>query len=204
MGDGITRYPPDQKAKAREALIQAGSRALKTAGFNGIGVDGLAASAGVTSGAFYSNFPTKEAMLEAVIDTYLGEPFVSHVEFATPAEGRACLLRFLGDYINTGHSEDPASGCVMPTLSADVARAHPQVQDAYERKIGALAEWIASVLDGALSDRVRRAWSIIGLMVGAVTISSAMTDNGELRAAAIDAALATATDLIENDSSQRV
>jgi AcrR family transcriptional regulator len=49
------RYPPDQKAKVREALVDAGARSLKTRGFNGIGVDGLAASAGVTSGAFYSN-----------------------------------------------------------------------------------------------------------------------------------------------------
>ena len=61
------RYSPDHKARAREALLRAGARSLKTSGFNGIGVDGLAAAAGVTSGAFYSNFPSKEAMLEAVI-----------------------------------------------------------------------------------------------------------------------------------------
>ncbi len=47
------RYPPDQKAKAKEAILQAGAEALRTNGFNGIGVDGLAAAAGVTSGAFY-------------------------------------------------------------------------------------------------------------------------------------------------------
>ena len=40
------RYPADQKAKARAALIDAGARSLKTCGFNGIGVDGLAAAAG--------------------------------------------------------------------------------------------------------------------------------------------------------------
>ena len=62
------RYPPDQKTKAREAILQAGAPALRTNGFNGIGVDGLAAAAGVTSGAFYSNFPNKEALLESVID----------------------------------------------------------------------------------------------------------------------------------------
>jgi TetR/AcrR family transcriptional repressor of nem operon len=176
---------------------------LKSAGFNGIGVDGLAASAGVTSGAFYSNFPTKEAMLEAVIDTYLGEPFVSDAEFASPAEGRARLLSFLDVYISTGHSADPAAGCVMPALSADVSRAQPRVREAYERKINALAQRITSVLDGEPSDRARRAWSIIGLMVGAVTISRAMTDDGELRAVAIDAARRATIDLIENDSSQR-
>ena len=62
------RYPPDHKARAREALLEAGARSLKTTGFNGIGVDGLAAAAGVTSGAFYSNFPSKTAVGIAVID----------------------------------------------------------------------------------------------------------------------------------------
>ena len=67
------RYPPDQKAKARRALLQAGMRSMKAAGFNGIGVDGLAAGAGVTSGAFYSNFANKEEMLEAIVETAVGE-----------------------------------------------------------------------------------------------------------------------------------
>jgi AcrR family transcriptional regulator len=57
--------------------VRAGTRSLKTSGSNGVGVDGLAAAAGVTSGAFYSNFPNKTAMLEAVIEAGLGEPFVS-------------------------------------------------------------------------------------------------------------------------------
>jgi AcrR family transcriptional regulator len=34
------------------------------AAIGGIGVDGLAAAAGVTSGAPYSNFPSKEAELQ--------------------------------------------------------------------------------------------------------------------------------------------
>ena len=48
------RYQPDQKARARDALLNAGAREMKTRGFNGVGVDGLAAAAGMTSGAFYS------------------------------------------------------------------------------------------------------------------------------------------------------
>jgi len=67
------RYPSNQKAKAREAILQAGARTLRTNGFNGIGVDGIAASAGVTSGAFYSNFSNKEALLQQVIEACLGE-----------------------------------------------------------------------------------------------------------------------------------
>jgi TetR/AcrR family transcriptional regulator, transcriptional repressor for nem operon len=191
------RYPPNQKAKAREALVGAGARSLKTSGFKGIGVDGLASAAGVTSGAFYSNFPSKEAMLEAVIEAFVGEPFLSDTESGSVAERRSRLLSFLDDYISVEHSAGPADGCVMPALSADVSRARPAVKDAYERKISMLAQRIAGLLEGKRSDRERRAWSIVALMVGAIAISRGMTDQGESRAAAIDAAHSTAVSLIQ-------
>jgi TetR/AcrR family transcriptional regulator, transcriptional repressor for nem operon len=188
------RYPSDQKAKAKEAILQAGARALRTNGFNGIGVDGLAASAGVTSGAFYSNFSNKEALLEQVVETCLGEPFIDS-ESGSLAERQQRLKEWLAMYISADHRADPASGCVMPTLSADVARSNPQIRAAYERRMLALVDKMSNVLDGEGRDRERRAWSIIALMIGAIAISRAMPD-GEAADQALDAALQTATALI--------
>lgn len=193
------RYPPDQKARSRDALIRAGARSLKTRGFHGIGVDGLAAAAGVTSGAFYSNFASKEDMLEAVIDAGLGEPFLSDTNSTPRAEGRARLVSFLQDYISAHHSVDAAEGCVMPALSADVSRAQPQVKDAYQRKMTALVHRIAGLLDGDESDRQRRAWSIVALMVGAITISRGIPENSQSRIAPLDSALSTVATLIGSD-----
>ncbi|ORW95555.1 hypothetical protein AWB92_10210 [Mycobacterium sp. IEC1808] len=187
------RYPADQKVKARAALLRAGTRSMKVAGFNGIGVDGLAAAADVTSGAFYSNFANKEAMLEAIIEAAVGEPFLSDTESASKTECRAKLKNFLAEYLSTYHVENPGDGCVMPTLSADVARAGVSTREAYEHKITALAQRVADVLDGA--DRERRAWSVVALMVGAVSISRAMADPAT-QADVIDAASETADRLI--------
>lgn len=194
------RYPADQKERARDALLRAGARTLKTSGFNGIGVDGLAAAAGVTSGAFYSNFPNKEAMLEAVIDAGVGEPFLSDTDSATREEGRASLIDLLRDYISDHHSLDPADGCVMPALSADVSRANTPVKDAYQRKMTALVERIAQLLDGDESDRQRRAWSIVALMVGSIVISRGIPEQSETRIAPINSALMTASTLIDADA----
>ncbi|WP_255396492.1 TetR/AcrR family transcriptional regulator [Mycobacterium sp. E3247] len=191
------RYPPDQKARARSALLQAGGRSLKTNGFNGIGVDGLAAAAGVTSGAFYSNFRGKEAMLEAIIDAELGEPFLSDTDSMAREEGRTRLISFLREYISADHSLDPAGGCVIPALSADVARAEAPVKDAYERKMRATVDRVAGLLDGSRSDRQRRAWSILALMVGSIVISRAIPEESQYRAAPTDSALSTAIELIE-------
>jgi AcrR family transcriptional regulator len=188
------RYPSNQKAKAKEAILQAGARALRTNGFNGIGVDGLAASAGVTSGAFYSNFSNKEALLEQVVETCLGEPFIDS-ENGSVAERQQRLKEWLAMYISADHRADPASGCVMPTLSADVARSNPQIRATYERRMLALVDKMSNVLDGEGPDRGRRAWSIIALMIGAIAISRAMPD-GEAADQALDSALQTATALI--------
>ena len=188
------RYPSDQKARAKQAILQAGARALRTNGFNGIGVDGLAASAGVTSGAFYSNFSNKEALLEEVIETCLGEPFIDS-ESGSLAERQEHLKEWLAMYISADHRADPASGCVMPTLSADVARSNPKIRAAYKRKMLALVRKMSNVLDVTGPDREKRAWSIVAMMVGAVAISRAMAD-GEEADQALDSALQTAIALI--------
>jgi TetR/AcrR family transcriptional regulator, transcriptional repressor for nem operon len=188
------RYPSDQKARARQAILQAGTRALRTNGFNGIGVDGLAASAGVTSGAFYSNFSNKEALLEEVIETCLGEPFIDS-ESGSPAERQDRLKEFLAMYISADHRADPASGCVIPTLSADVARSNPQTRDAYKRRMLALVHKMSNAMDGAGPAREKRAWSVIAVMAGAIAISRAMPD-GEEAGRVLDSALQTATALV--------
>jgi TetR/AcrR family transcriptional repressor of nem operon len=188
------RYPPDQKAKAKQAILQAGARALRTNGFNGIGVDGLAASAGVTSGAFYSNFSNKEALLDDVIATCLGEPFID-TENGSLTERQDRLKQWLAMYISAEHRADPASGCVMPTLSADVARSNPKIRTTYQRKMLTLIDKMSNVLDGAAPVRETRAWSIVAMMIGAIAISRAMPD-GETADQALDAALQTASALV--------
>jgi TetR/AcrR family transcriptional repressor of nem operon len=188
------RYPSDQKARAKQAILQAGAKALRTNGFNGIGVDGVAASAGVTSGAFYSNFSNKEALLEEVIEACLGEPFIDS-ESGSLAERQARLKEWLAMYISADHRADPASGCVMPTLSADVARSSPQIRETYERRMLALVGKMSNALGGTGPDREKRAWSIIAMMIGAIAVSRAMPD-GEKADQALAAALQTAIALI--------
>jgi AcrR family transcriptional regulator len=168
---------------------------MKTKGFHGVGVDGLAAAADVTSGAFYSNFANKEAMLEAIVEAGVGEPLLSGTESGSKADRRAQLKEFVAQYLSTYHVSHPEEGCVMSTLSADVARAGVPARETYERKITALAARVADLLDGTPSDRERRAWSVVALMVGAVSISRAMSDGGR-RGDVIDAARRTVDKLI--------
>lgn len=188
------RYPPGQKEKAKDAILRAGAQALRKHGFNGVGVDGLAAAAGVTSGAFYSNFPKKEALLEGVIEEFLGRPFIDST--GPVAERRQLLRQWLHEYVSAYHRENPAIGCVMPTLSADVARASAAVREVYRIKMAELVRKVSTVLGGAEADRERRAWSIVAMMVGGIEIARAMAD-GPDSDRAIEHVLKTALSFID-------
>ena len=98
-------------------------------------------------------------------------------------------------WVITQEGPQHETGCVMPTLSADVARSNPQIRAAYKRKMLELVRKMSNILDGAGPDREKRAWSVIAMMVGAIAISRAMPD-GEEADQALDSALQTAIALI--------
>jgi AcrR family transcriptional regulator len=196
------RYPPEQKANARAALVQASRRTMNTSGFNGVGVDGIAAAAGMTSGAFYSNFGSKEAMLEAVVEAGVAESLHSWDADGTKAERRKQLKQFIAEYLSLEHVTDPGGGCVVPTLSADVGRAGQSTRDAYQRQIAVFVGRVASVLDGSRYDREQRAWSIVALLVGAISVSRAMSAP-EQQTKLVDAARRTADKLVGTPNSDR-
>ena len=95
--------------------------------------------AGVTSGAFYSNVSSKEALLKEVITACVDEPFID-VENGSFADRRESFKQWLAMYISSYHRENPALGCVMPTLSADVARSKPEIRDVLERLLAHVLE----------------------------------------------------------------
>jgi TetR/AcrR family transcriptional repressor of nem operon len=189
------RYPPDQKKKAKQAILQAGASTLRTTGFNGVGVDGLAAAAGVTSGAFYSNFASKEALLKDVIEAFLGNPFID-ADSGTLVERQERLKSYLKMYISSQHCADPANGCVMPTLSADVSRSGASIRKAYQRKMTDLIGKMSLVMGGPSGGRESKAWTVLSLMIGAVSIARALPA-GDTADKVLQAALDTAISIVD-------
>lgn len=188
------RYPADHKTKAKEAIVAAAGKRMKRQGYSGIGVDGLAAAAGVTSGAFYSNFANKEELLEEMIARYLGSPFVDR-EPGDPRENQRRLRAFLLDYISEGHGRDAENGCVLPALTADVGRAGERVRKTYQKRMRLLIDRMAQAMTGPDAQKRKRAWVVLALMVGTITVARALPDGPErqeLVAAALANALKTA------------
>jgi TetR/AcrR family transcriptional repressor of nem operon len=175
------RYPKDHKKTARAAILAAAARPLKEKGFGGVGVDGLAAAADVTSGAIYSNFGSKEAFLEQVVTEQLGAEFAV-IDDPDPTERRRRLAEFLHFYLSDEHCAAVADGCLMPALTADVSRANDSVREAYERRMAALVELLTPAMPGSPAEQAEAAWALVASVVGAVTIARALPSGERSRA----------------------
>ncbi|MFE4964196.1 TetR/AcrR family transcriptional regulator [Streptomyces sp. NPDC056660] len=184
------RYSKEHKAQAKAAIVREAGRTLKESGFHAVGVDALAASAQVTSGALYSNFANKEAVLEEVVAAQLGIEFAGLAD-QEPAERRHMLGEILRLYLSDLHREDPGHGCVMPSLSTDVARAGEPVREAYQRRMVEVIALLAPAMHGTQEEREGQAWALLASIVGAVTLARALP-SGDHAQAVLDAVLASA------------
>lgn len=170
---------------------------MKVNGFNGIGVDGIASAAGVTSGAVYSNFTNKAGLLTAVVEAYLGQFSAAPDSARDDIEG---LKAFLAHYISDEHCADIEGSCVMAALSEDVARI-PAAREVYERQANIFADRIANALGSEAQQAQLHAWSLVALMVGSVTVSRAMVPGSDSQRQVLQAGLAAALAIVDDASS---
>jgi TetR/AcrR family transcriptional repressor of nem operon len=191
------RYPKEHKARAKATMVREAARTLKENGFQGIGVDGLAASAQVTSGALYSNFANKEAVLKEVVATQLGAEFAGLAD-QEPDERRRLLGEVLDMYLSEAHRADAGHGCVMPSLSTDVARASAPVREAYRRRIVDVIATLAPAMRGTPEEQTAQAWTLVASIVGAITIARALPAGDDAHAL-LDAVRASAMQSITDE-----
>lgn len=167
------RYPKRHKEDAYHRLVDRGGRHAKRHGFAGSGMDAIAAAAGVTSGSLYRHFDGKSDLFAAIVEHELGRAAAAYRDLS--AHDRRALLAAFDRYLSTAHLDHPEAGCVLPTLTAEVARADTRVRARFEA--GVIE--IHGLLEQVTGSR-QQAWVLLAQIVGAVMIARAMLD-AELR-----------------------
>ena len=170
------RYGPDHKGQARTRILNAAGRGFRRLGFGGIGVDGLAKEAGVTSGAFYGHFPSKAEAFKAAAVAGLVQ-LREGVESLQVNEGGAWLEKFVDFYMNVRRTCDLGESCALQSLTPEVARADRDTKAAYEAELVKVVEAVAEGLsNGTLSARRKTAWAILSVLSGGVSIARSAAD----------------------------
>jgi|GEM_PF-908083 len=166
----------ETKEDTKERILNAASRGFRSQGYNGIGVNTLAKNAGVTSGAFYGYFCSKEDAFLATVIKGLEEYRIGIETFQ--ADHGADWSRALADYyLGRQHREDLACGCALPTLSPEVIRSEQPIRVAYQSELLKLNEVVsAGLVTGDRKEKQDTAWVILAILSGGVTLARAVWD----------------------------
>lgn len=158
------RYPPEHKAAARSRLLEAGGALVKKSGFAGTGMDALAAAAGVTSGALYSQFRSKTELLHAIVDHEL----MRTVNAFMGADAEE-MKRILAWYTSANHVNHPEYGCAIPSLGPEIARADASTREHFET----LLRQIVNLVEPSIKTP-EQTWALLAQIVGGVMLARAV------------------------------
>ena len=181
------RVSRTQAAANRESVINVASRLFRERGFDGIGLKDLMKGAGLTQGAFYKQFASKED-LAAQASRRAMESATSRWSAATAAKPEDPLGAVIAFYLSMDHCGEKMDGCPIVALGSDAARQGTDVKASFEAGIKEhleiLGRFIAET-NGEEADG--KAMAILSTMVGALMLSRVVNDP-DLAQAFLDAA----------------
>jgi AcrR family transcriptional regulator len=165
----MARYGKDHKLATRRRIIEAAGRRLKRDGIDGSGVAALMADAGLTNGAFYAHFDSKEDLVASAVADQL---YQQREAFSAQS-----IEEIVRAYLSTQHRDDSEGGCPSAALLDEIARSSDAVKRAYTDGQLALIDDVAARLapHDPQSARVQ-ALGVFALMVGTLQVSRALAD----------------------------
>jgi AcrR family transcriptional regulator len=187
------RYDKGHSDLTRARIVDVASRQFRQDGVAATGLAGIMSDAGLTNGAFYTHFGSKEDLVREVLFNALGK---REKTLRTALEGGAGLEAAIRDYLSPRHRDNPGSGCPTAALVAEISRHPKTTRDAFTGKISEFIALIAARLRaGTASERRRNAVAIYGMMVGTLQLARAVNDkrlSDEILESGVSTALALA------------
>jgi AcrR family transcriptional regulator len=168
------RYEKGHKETTRQHIIDVASAQFRESGVAAVGLAGIMSAAGLTNGAFYTHFESKEDLVRAVLMNALGR---RELRLRANLESKAGLEVTIRDYLSARHRDDAGGGCPTAALVAEVARHPKATREAFTEKISDIIDLMAAqVGKGSPAERRKRAMAAYGMMVGSLQLARAVND----------------------------
>ena len=170
----MARYGKEHKLETRKRIIETAGRRFKRDGIDGSGVATLMKDAGLTNGAFYAHFASKEDLVASAISEQLRE---QREWLDTIAPGRPGVEQMIREYLSPEHRDNPEGGCPSAALLDEIIRCADPTKQAYTDSVLTFIDDIAARLspDDPHSARAT-VLSVYALLVGTLQLSRALSD----------------------------
>ena len=165
---------PTYKERTRARILDEAARALREAGTEGVGVAALMKRAGLTHGAFYAHFASRDDLVLHAVERMFEDSrrmLARHLTHEDAAEG---LRGLIDHYLSDALRRAPDRGCPLPGLSGEARRLPPAARERFTRGVDAFREALRRSLHAlGVEDPDATASSVLAEMVGAMALARA-------------------------------
>jgi TetR/AcrR family transcriptional regulator, transcriptional repressor for nem operon len=184
-------YSQAQKAESRQKVLDVASRQIREGGIESLGVADCMRSAGLTHGAFYGHFASRDALIVEALEQAIGQGQKRIDVLAGEARKRAQtpLQAIAAAFLSERHVKNPGNGCALCALAGEARHADSSVRELLTTHLQALA---SRMTNAAESDDPKLGLGMLATIVGAITLARA-TDDDKLARSILSAALAQVT-----------
>lgn len=185
-------YSADHKERTRARIVECARILFNRHGYDNVTIEMVMAEAELTRGGFYNHFKSKEELFAAAVSSFLmgrGAQWRAGAGIDPTQPTREAASQMLAAYLSREHLGDLDGQCPMIALPSDIARAHPEVQAAYQHLLTAMVGLYQSSLAEAGRNGRRKALVLAALSVGGMVLARTLPDS-ELADEIRDAALA--------------
>jgi len=177
------------KDATHERIVSVAARAIRRSGYDGTGVADIMKEAGLTHGAFYAHFASREAMLTEAASKACAESASAAADVVARQPPGTALAAMLGAYLSKAHVENVEQGCPLAALGSETSRQAPEVRRVATRHIKEMIDLVARQSpDWGRPSAHDQALVTLSTMVGALLLARAVDDpalSDSLREAAL-------------------
>jgi TetR/AcrR family transcriptional repressor of nem operon len=177
----------EEKRLTHDRLLSVAARAFRGGGIESASIPALSKAAGITHGGFYRHFESRDQLVADALDRAFDEARQDLLGHLFSRQGAGLLEDWMHAYTSTEHRDSPERGCVVASLSVDVARATDAARAVYAKRFATYIDEITVLLGGG--DR-ETALALLCLLAGSVIAARAL--GGEDLSVEVLAAASTA------------
>lgn len=160
-----------RKEQSHARIVEVASRAIRRAGYRGVGVADIMKEAGLTHGGFYAHFASRDALLVQAMQHASGDNEAALLEAMARliAKGHTRFSALVLAYLHDSHLQRAENGCVVAALASEMARQGDAVQEEAQRRVKHLVKFVRSTLPE--STKPEEAEAITATLVGALQLA---------------------------------
>jgi TetR/AcrR family transcriptional repressor of nem operon len=171
------RVSKQAAAENRRRILIAAARLFREHGIDGAGVDSITEAAGLTHGAFYSQFGSKEAVVVEAVRLVLDESNKLWAQGTSGTDKRHALESIIDGYLSPRHRNSLGKGCAVAALGSDLPRQSKKVRQVFTKRLEEGLEVLAGLVPAnAASPPHEVAIQLFSAMVGALILARAVGD----------------------------